>query len=329
MQLNTPLTIANDITIERENFNANGNNLTIVGDMEVANPGSYTTGDNTTTFIGAADSEIKFDNTTAVQTIRRLTLDKSDPALVLDVKGTLSTLQVDGELRVTRGRLQHAAKNIHAKSNVFNTGVIGSSSTGALVFNGNAAQTVTAETGVFTNVTIDNISGVVAATALVARGTLALTNGILDINTHRLSLQGNQAAITTSATFDNTRMIQTAGNASDGGLEMYADANETLLFPIGTNATGIVRYTPATTALSGVLDDGYVQISVADRTLHTTNPLGNTGALSYYWRVRHREFGTLPTVEHQFTYANSDVVGTVTDYVGGKVLKWKSFYAKW
>ena len=323
VQLNTPLTVANDIVIEKENFNANGNDLTIVGDMWVANAGSYTTGDNTTTFIGGADSEIKFDNTTTVQTIQRLTLDKKDPALVLDVKGTLSTLQIDDELRVTRGRLQHETKNIHAKNDVFNTGTIGSNSTGALVFNGGTSQTVTAETGVFTNVTIDNANGVVAATNLVTRGTLALTNGILDINTHRLSLQGNQAAIATSATFDNTRMIQTAGNASDGGLEMYANANETLLFPIGTNANGTVRYTPATTALSGVLDDGYVQISVADRTLHTTNPFGD--ALSYYWRVRHREFGTLPTVEHQFTYANSDVVGTVTDYVGGKVLSGNPF----
>ena len=323
VQLNAPLRINNDLIVENETFDANDQDLTIVGDMEVASTGAYATGDNTTTFIGGADSEIKFDNTTGVQTIQRLTLDKSDPALVLDIKGTLSTLQIDDELRVTRGRLQHETKNIHAKNDVFNTGTIGSNSTGALVFNGNAAQTVTAETGVFTNVTIDNANGVVAATALVANGTLALTNGILDINTHRLSLQGSQAAITTSATFDNTRMIQTAGNASDGGLELYADTNETLLFPIGTNANGTVRYTPATTALSVVTDDGYVQISTADRTLHTTNPFGD--ALSYYWRVRHREFGTLPTVEHQFTYANSDVVGTVTDYVGGKVLSGNPF----
>ena len=325
VQLSAPLTIANDIVIEKENFNANGNDLTIVGDMEVAGAGSYTTGDNTTTFIGGADSEIKFDNTTTVQTIQRLTLNKSDPTLVLDVKGALTTLQIDGELRVTQGKLQHEAKNIHAKSDVHNTGAIGSNSTGAIVFNGGAAQTVTAETGVFTNVTIDNTNSVVATTALVVRGTLAFANGILDINTHRLSLRGSQAAITTSATFDNTRMIQTAGNASDGGLELYADTNETLLFPIGTNANGTVRYTPATTALNGVLDDGYVQISVADRTLHTTNPSGD--ALSYYWRVRHREFNAndLPTVEHQFTYANSDVVGTITDYVGGKVLSENPF----
>ena len=323
VRLNTPLTVANDIVIEKENFNANGNDLTIVGDMEVAGAGSYTTGDNTTTFIGGADSEIKFDNTTGVQAIQRLTLNKSDPTLVLDVKGTLTTLQIDGELRVTQGKLQHEAKNIHAKSDLHNTGAIGSNSTGAIVFNGGVAQTVTAETGVFTNVTIDNTNSVVATTALVVRGTLALANGVLDINTHRLSLQGSQAAITTATTFDNTRMIQTAGNASDGGLEMYADANETLLFPVGTNANSTARYTPATTILSGVLDDGYVQISVADRTLHTTNPFGD--ALSYYWRVRHREFGTLPTVEHQFTYANSDVVGTVTDYVGGKVLSGNPF----
>lgn len=318
VQLNTPLRINNDLTIENETFNANGNDLTIVGDMSVAGAGSYTTGNNTTIFIGDADSEIKFDNTTTTQTIQRLTLEKSDPSLVLDIKGTLATLQIDDELRVTKGRLQYGASNVHAKGDVHNTGVIGSNSTGTLALNGTAIQTLHADGGVFNNVTIDNATGVVAATDLSISRTLTLTNGILDINTHKLTMQGSQAAITTPATFDNTRMIQTAGNASDGGLEMYVDASETILFPIGTGANSLPRYTPANTLFGTVVDDGYVQISVADRILHTTNPSGD--ALSYYWRVRHREFSAIPTVEHQFTYASSDVVGTITDYVGGKVL---------
>ena len=322
VQLSTPLRINNDLVIEKENFNANGNDLTILGDMAVASAGAYTTGDNSTIFVGDADSEIKFDNT-ATQILRRLTLEKSDPTLVLDVKGTLTTLQIADVLRVTKGKLQYGARNIHAKRDVHNTGVIGSSSTGALVLNGTVAQTLHAEGGLFYNVTVDNTTGATAATALVVARTLTLTNGILDINTHKLTLQGSQAAITTPTTFDNTRMIQTAGNASDGGLEMHVDANETILFPIGTSANSTPRYTPANTTFSTVVDDGYVQISVADRTLHTTNPVGD--ALSYYWRVRHREFGTLPTLEHQFTYANSDVVGTVTDYVGGKVLSKNPF----
>lgn len=321
--LNTPLSIINDITIEDETLDANGNDLTIEGDMSVTNAGGYITGSNTTTFVGDADSEIAFDNTT-VQTINNFTINKSDPALVVNVEGTnLTTLQISGELRVTQGELRYGARDIHARGNVYNAGIIGRSSTGQLVINGAATQTIDADQGLFNHVTVDNINSVLTVTDLTTEGTLTLANGILNISTHKLTLQGSNATITTPTSFDDTRMIQTAGNASDGGLEAYVNANKTILFPIGTNANSTLRYTPVTATFSSVLDDGYVRVSLADQILSITNPVGD--ALSYYWRVRHREFGTLPTVRYDMVYAASDVNGTVTDYVGGKVLSENPF----
>ena len=319
VRLATPLAIVNDIVIQEEAFNANSRDLTVEGDMTVTSTGAYVTGTNTTRFVGDADSEIRFDNTTGTQTIHHLTVNKSDPALALNIEGALLVLQINGELRVTQGELRHGEQHIHAQGDVYNEGVIGPNSTGQLVFNGTALQTITANQGLFHKVTIDNANSVLTTTDVSVANTLTLTNGVLDINTHKLTLQGKDATVMTPTVFDNTRMIQTAGNASDGGVEMYVDANETILFPIGTNANNISRYTPAMATFTNVsvVDDGYVQISVADQTLFTTNPSGD--ALSYYWRTRHREFDALPTVSYSFTYANSDVVGTITDYVAGKV----------
>ena len=319
VQLATPLTIINDILIQEETFNANSQDLTVRGDMTVANTGAYVTGNNTTRFVGNEDSEIRFDNTTTTQVIHHLALDKSNTTLALNIEGSLSVLQINGDLTVIKGELRHGNQNIHAQGNVNNEGIIGASSIGQLVLNGATRQTITANQGLFHKVTIDNINSVSTTTDVAVANTLTLTNGVLDISTHKLKLQGKDATFVTPSTFDNTRMVQTAGNASDGGLEMYVDANETLLFPIGTNANGVSRYTPARAILTNVLDDGYVQVTVADQILYTTNPVGD--ALSYYWRTNYREFNAtgLPTVQYEFTYANSDIVGTVTNYVAGKV----------
>ena len=317
VRLASPLAIVNDIVIQEEAFNANSQDLTVEGDMMVTSTGAYVTGTNTTRFVGDADSEIRFDNTTGTQTIHHLTVDKSDPALALNIEGTLLVLQINGELRVIQGELRHGEQHIHAQGDVYNEGVIGSNSTGQLVFNGATLQTITANQGLFHKLTIDNANSVLTNTDVSVANILTLTNGVLDINIHKLTLQDKDATVVTPTVFNNTRMIQTAGNASDGGVEMYVDANETILFPIGTGANTTSRYTPVRATFSSVLDDGYVQVSVADQILYTTNPVGDV--LSYYWRTNHRAFSTLPIVQYQFTYANSDIVGAVTNYVAGKV----------
>ena len=71
-----------------------------------------------------------------------------------------------------------------------------------------------------------------------------------------------------------------------------------ILYPIGTNANAVVRYTPATLDMNSISDDGFVRIRTSDTELQTVDQSALSGnMLTYYWRTSHSGFSTLPTVE--------------------------------
>ena len=308
------LTIPASKTLTTNNFNVTiGNNLTVNG--------TYNTGTNTTTFNSNAHSVLTLNGTKALY---NFTVNKDITTQDVEIVG--GPLQVTNNLRVEKGILRYNTSTIEARGSVYNAGTIGlPGTTGKLLVNGTTTQTITVADGnLFTNLELNNATGATLAGGnMSVRGTLTLTTGVFNINTLKLTMQGSAATFAGSS-FGTTKMIQTAGNASDGGLEMYVDANETILFPLGTNATSTVRYTPVTSAFTGYADDGYVQINVVDQVLATTNQTGGN-ILSYYWRVRHRDFNTRPNAQHTFTYANFDThtsnqLVTADGYVPGKVL---------
>ncbi len=114
--------------------------------------------------------------------------------------------------------------------------------------------------------------------------------------------------------FSPADMFVTAGNASDGGVSMLINGDGTYRFPfgIGTGATELLangaKYTPATVTVANFSDDGYLTINPVDKTLLTTDPTGGE-VLSYYWRVNHSNFSTLPAVNYNFVYDQDDVDG--------------------
>ncbi len=127
--------------------------------------------------------------------------------------------------------------------------------------------------------------------------------------------------------FSPADMFVTAGNASDGGVSMLINGDGTYRFPfgIGTGATELLangaKYTPATVTVSNFSDDGYITINPVDEILGTTNINGDD-LLSYYWRIRHSDFASLPTVVHQFAYNEEDLDASVNEasFVAGSVL---------
>ncbi len=317
--LQSALKVLGNVTIASgKTLNANSNNMSIGNDLTVN--GTYTTGTNTTTFNGNARSIITLNGT---KNFHRFVVAKDNASEVTEVAS--GTVVINNELRVEKGTLKYNTSTLQAKGNVYNAGTIGvTGSTGKLLLNGAAAQTLTLNNGIFGNIDLNNTNGAtIAGSNMIVTGTLTLTDGVFDINTYKLTMQGSTASIAGSS-FGTTKMIQTAGNASDGGLEMYVRANGAILFPMGTNANSTIRYTPATATFSNYADDGYVQINVADLPLATTN-LSGGNILSYYWRVRHRDFTALPVVQYTFTYANSDThtnaqLNSGNNYVPGKVL---------
>ncbi len=150
---------------------------------------------------------------------------------------------------------------------------------------------------------------------------LVLDGGIFDINDDKLTILSD---LSTNNTFGASLMVQTNGNASDGGLELLIDALDTYDFPVGTNKNSVTRYTPATVQLNTFNDDGYISISPTDIELATLN-IGGTNALSFYWAVKGRDFSTNPDITAiDFTYDNSDThtglqLVTADNYVPGKV----------
>lgn len=326
LTLGTDLTVSNDLTIGASSFlNTSGSNynLNIGADFTIAAAGGYTSNSNTTTIDGTKISNLDFGG---LVTLNDFTINKDDESQLVEIdNGAATAIQIDGAFRLESGTLDYKSFAVNAKGSLHIADTLGvAGQTGQLLLDAGSLQTMTATNGVIGNMEIDNTNGIDLTSGDVSIfGSLTMTNGVFDINTSKLTMAGASATIT--GTFSSTVMIQTAGNASDGGLEMYVDANETITFPIGTDANADVRYTPLVAVYSSFNDDGYIRVSPSDAVLATTDGTGGT-MLSYYWHVLHQGFGTVPKVT-SYTFSgseNDDGTGSGATFPGswraGKVL---------
>lgn len=170
-------------------------------------------------------------------------------------------------------------------------------------------------------------------TAVVSLGSdiyikrIGFHTGLLNLKTYKLKVDYlHNASTTNNYPFgvNAAKMIYSDANASDGGIEIYIPAGTTddtdFGIPLGTTADGVTRSTPAEIRISNVSDDGYIQIRPVDGELKTTN-LSGGNLLSYYWRVGHSEFTTLPDARLRFRYNDhDDDVPDEGNFVQGKVL---------
>lgn len=113
-------------------------------------------------------------------------------------------------------------------------------------------------------------------------------------------------------------------SASEATTTIVYNQSDRIWFPVGTDASGSDKYTPALVHLhtNGTTDgDEYITVRVVDNTLATTASAGGD-ILSYYWNVDFEGFGPgeEPTVSWLFQYDQTDVVGTESTYVPGKVV---------
>jgi hypothetical protein len=322
-----PLVVLNSLTIDNTPFNATldalGVDVELGKDFFINTGATYTTGTNTTKFTGSANGILNLGGT--ARTFNNFYFEKSVSTALLDIQNGVASpaasVTANGTFSALRGSLTYGAFVISAKGTVIsNTTVGNAANTGKVILDGPSAQTISANNGTFFNLELDNAAGInlTTGTLNVAR-VLTMTNGIFNIGINKLVMAGANASIA-GAGFGSSKMIQTAGNSSDGGLEMYYNGAGAKIFPIGTNAGSMVRYTPAVAQIVTFTDDGYIQINPADEILETTNSAGGADILSYYWRVRFRDFGAAPTVAYNFNYADGDIGGTESNYVPGRVL---------
>ncbi len=327
LQLIADLEIINDLTLEKDNFDANGQTLYIGSDFTIEDGATFTSGANTTVFNGTKLTNLSFANTAPAfynVTVAK-TVDEKDFSVTSATEDP--AFSVTGEFRLENGDFDHNEYNVLLNGNIYLEDTIGlPDNTGSIQLNGSGAQTITCNGGVINNINITNGNGVGLTGDLNVYGTLTLNDAVFDINTYKLTMAGADASIVAGTGFAADEMIMTNGNSSDGGLEMYLDdVSDILTFPIGTDAnnggSSPTRYTPAVINFSSFNDEGYVRISIADDQIPMT--IANGGdILSYYWKVRHSDFDAVPGISsYLFIHDETDDdTGLGASSVGGFVL---------
>jgi len=178
-------------------------------------------------------------------------------------------------------------------------------------FTGSEIQTISGTVApVFGNLTINKPSEeLVLATDIAVDGTLTLTSGNININTHNLTLGASAVA----GTFSATSMIVAD---SSGEVRRNYTGTGTYTFPIG-DKTGTVQYSPiSVNVTSGTFSGAYIAVSVTD-AIHPNNASTDNN-LSRYWKVR--PFGiTNPVATITANYINADIVGNETDMVAAQL----------
>lgn len=324
-------------------LDAGGNNKGYVYDLAKPNTTTFNGVDNSTIYVGQSTEtgyELELTNMVVNKPADKTVTLTGDPAKeAANVATSFFTrlLQVTGDFRLESGTLNQGEHAIRLFGTAFisSTGVLavyqdGVTQTNAsIVFRG-AGLTVDTEVGA----QIGNFSMDVATAATeeitftsdvkiirmgYVDGKINLGENNIEIDflhdgtsTNRLSI--NDTGIANSG----GEAFYTSGNASDGGLSLLIAENTAgtdYVFPIGVSG----KYTPASVAVTGFVDDGYITIRPADEILGTADVTGGD-ILSYYWRVDSEGFATLPTVVYEFTYdAADDDSGNEAAYVAGKV----------
>jgi fibronectin-binding autotransporter adhesin len=329
-----PLTVLGDFTIQTGNsplFNANNQDVTIGGTLNVQSGTTFRTGTNTVTFIGDGSDFITINGTLEVNAgspgFNNLTVNRTSGTLFANqsfyVRGTLTLLG--------SAPLNDNGFNINVIGNVVNSGVHQSTGSGSLRLVGTATQTIGGNgSGQFGNLTLNNAStpGATLTANQTINGTLTLASStsIFNIDIYRLRIDnGNTNAIQATGGFSATRYIRVTANPTSPGVERRITGTGNYLFPIGEVDGSTNKYTPAEVYIITFTDDGYIAINPVDQVLATTNSAGGPDILSYYWRVRRSEFSNAPTVSMRFTYNDLDIGGNEANYVPGRVLDQSPF----
>lgn len=329
-----PLTVLGDFTIQTGNsplFNANNQDVTIGGTLNVQSGTTFRTGTNTVTFIGDGSDFITINGTLDVNAgspgFNNLTVNRTSGTLYANqsfyVRGTLTLLG--------SAPLNDNGYDINVIGNIVNSGVHQSTGSGRIVLVGSSTQTIGGNgSGQFGNLTLNNAQnpGATLTANQTINGTLTLASStcIFDINIYRLRIDnGNTNAIQATSGFGNTCYIRVTANPTSPGVERYITGTGNYLFPIGVVDGSTNKYTPAEVYITTFTDDGYIAINPVDQVLATTNSAGGPDILSYYWRVRRSEFSNAPTVSMRFTYNDLDIGGNEANYVPGRVLDQSPF----
>ncbi|MBN1789925.1 MAG: hypothetical protein JW830_05470 [Bacteroidales bacterium] len=317
------LRVINNLTLTSGDFDANGLNVSVGGNMSVASGTTYTPGNNWTIFNGTGNQSFTI-NTASALALKKLKLDK--PAgTTLTLAGSQSNLSVADSMMIMNCNLADGGKTINfttsattTTSYLYNSGI--HSGAGKIMMADDDPQVISGDgDGIFQNLELNNTDASAAPVSLAAD---MVINGTLTFSQDKLFNIGSYGLeLTSTATIANAgtnRYIQTSGGAGDGGLTLNYPSGSALTFPIGsvsTSHSALPYYTPATIGFTGTPTalGSITVIPVGYEHPATTN---NGRSLTYFWRVKSNGF-TLggATVNQGYTYNENDVItgGDITE----------------
>jgi hypothetical protein len=353
-----PLVVKRDLIIESDAvLNHNGQSVTIARNFTIEEDATYqySGGAPNTTFLsGNENATLNLQNITGggsnnEQRFHNLVVSRSSGSTLTMVANSnknvnndnSNLVRIDGAFSLLEGTVDHGIYSIRFYGDVTNYGILGLYTPGVtpqnalLKFRPESFTIQTSEDAQFGNVRLNNTNNILSLSNNIYVKRIEYRHGRINLGTYRLTLDELDINLnggeTNGGILSVEDMFITSGKASDGGLRLYVPASATngatFTFPLGigsTNNAATSKYTPAQLTVYNVSDDGYIQLSLEDSQLLTTeNGAGNI--LDYYWRVRYDGFSSLPSVKWDFTYNNRDthtgnqlVAGD--NYVSGKVL---------
>ncbi|MBO3699696.1 T9SS type A sorting domain-containing protein [Roseivirga sp. E12] len=305
----TNLEVQNDLVLDQNVvLNMDNDNLTVGGNFTINSGTTYTPGTNTTTFNGSGTQTLTIEGTVTTG-FDDFTVNKSTGTFSLSASSP-ATITVIDQLTLTSGTFDDNGKTIAVAGNVVNSAT--HSGSGSIQLNGANTQTVSGDgSGIFQNLTLFNTNAAAAPVSTSANmtinGTLTFSNDkLFNIGTNNLAL--GTSGVTSGQT--SARYIQTAGNASDGGITKTFSGNATAyVLPVGTSTD----YLPATYTFTA---SGFGSITVKPLSIdHPILGMSNTG-VGAYWVVSESGW-TSATVTHTYDYPTN---GSDASYRAGRYL---------
>ena len=198
------------------------------------------------------------------------------------------------------GTLNNLGTIILKKNLVNQNATPNSLGTGAFVFSGSVAQSVTGQ-NIIQDITLNNSAGLAIGGATRVNGVFTLTNGVVTLGTNNLLL-GPLA--TFAGTPSNTKMVVATGS---GQLrkEFPAGFSGSFTYPVG-DATSAAEYSPVTLSFSSGTfgTDNYAGVNL----VNSQYPGTSVNYLNRYWTISQANIANFSCVA-TFQYVPADVAG--------------------
>lgn len=298
-----PLLLKGNLLINTGNslFNANSLDVSVKGNF--TNNGTYSPGNNTTSFNGNTQSI----GGTSSTTFNNVVINPETSVFVGN------HITVNKDLTLTSGTFSTSTFNINIKGNLTNNAIhSGNSANGGLMLNGTSQQLI-AGNGTYGRMELNNTAGARLLNHLSLQQDLLLTNGVLNINQYLLTLGTNSHLV--GSGFGVNKMIMPDGVYSNVGIRKHFNAGEltTFTYPIGVPG----KYTPAELTILDNPSGGNIRLNAINLPHPTVTDLDNV--LQYYWEIGSNGISGFEG-NLILRYAQSDVAGTEDEYVAARLI---------